>query len=267
MTNGVWFNGRLLTLSNGGTTDRILIADRDINGRSALWEQGASRYSRIYRDTFPGNREYTVEAQLLADTYAELSRLEESWASWHEWQTGRATLTRLTDNGHWYQASVVPKEPEFRRGPGFGCIVTQGYEFETPFWRTREERSATSAFNADTPVNVSCQNAGDVPAWVRMTLTGIVEDPKWAIGSNVVEFDLANTHANDLLEIRCQPPATAYKTPNGGAQASIYGYRTFETMFGLMQLPAKATTNVVLTAASGTPATSIYWYEWHNYLR
>ena len=38
MTNGVWFNGRLLTLSNGGTTDRILIADRDINGRSALWE-------------------------------------------------------------------------------------------------------------------------------------------------------------------------------------------------------------------------------------
>gem|GEM_PF-4912705 len=263
--NGLWFDGHVLTLNEGGTSDRILVAERDIDGREMIWDQGMSRYSRIFRDTVPAERTYTVEVQLVGNEYTDMTRLESDWRKWHSWQVGRATLIRLTEDGYAFVAQCVAGNPEFKR-KGFTSTVTQPYEFEVPFWRSREEKSASGAFNGVTPVNVACTNGGDIPAWIRVEVQGIIEDPKWEIGDYDLEFDIANTHANDLIEADCKPPATAYRTPNGGSQADLYGYRTAATQFGKMQLPV-GTSNVVLSAASGTPTTTIYWHEWYNGLR
>lgn len=265
--NGLWFNGHLLTLSEGGTEDRVLVADRDIDGRVNVWERGISRYSRIYRDTVPEERVYTVEVQLFANTYPELTRLEDDWRRWHDWQDGKAQLTRLTDNGYWRIADVAPRAPEFGTRKGFSVMVTQSYEFEVPFWRSRDEKSASGAFDGATPATISCANQGDLPSWLRIAIVGLVDDPKFELGDYELEFDIENDHADDEIAVRCQPPATAYRTPNGGSQTSIYGYRTAASTFNLLQLPRKATTDVTLTATSGDATATLYWYEWYNGLR
>lgn len=265
--NGLWFDGHILTLSNGGTPARILEADRDLNGRVVIWERGASRYNRMFRDTIPKDKTYQVEVLLVADTWPEFTQMRDDWEQWHDWQRGTRTLTRLTDSGYWYVAEAVAAQPVWANPRGPSCVVTQAYELETMMWRGRDEKSASGAFAGAGSVNVACANNGNYPAWIRMDCTGVVNVPKWTIGSNYLEFSLDNDNATDLLEIVCTPPATAYLTPHDAGETGVYGYNTEGSTFSGMQLPANATTNVVLSATSGTATSVIYWYEWYNSLR
>lgn len=143
--------------------------------------------------------------------------------------------------------------------------VSQPYQAADPWWRSESEQSASGNFNAATPVNIACANAGDMPTWIRAVIVGPVNKPRLTIGSYYVEVNL-NVGAGEGLEIVCRPPAEINYSV-GSVTTATFGYRTNGSWFNRVMLPASATTNAVLTATSGNGACTLYWYNLYGALR
>ena len=261
------WNGNLLYQVNGGTPTRDLQGDLGTGWprREIVIESQGNRYANSYRGVRSFDK--VVTAELVVSTLYEPIKLNleaevRQWENWHNEFIELATLQVMMEGGTLLELDAVAHTPIWRDMGYSAKHVTQSWTSPSKYWRSVTESSEAGAFNDANPVTISCTNAGTVPAWLRIDITGVVDTPKLQVGTHVIELNLDMTHGNDNTAIVCTPPATVIYTPNGGPAEAAYGYRTSVSTFTLFQLPASATTDVTLTAATGTATVTLYWYDW-----
>lgn len=268
--NALWFNSQLL-YQRGTTPTRDLVPDGEhglgFPPRILTFDQVGDPNAAIYRGSKDKPRVYAVTFSIKPDpsTKAGLDSEIAQWEGWHKRSIGEAVVKRLTENNNTYCLDAVARDPQWGRQSGFSTQVTQEYEAGSPYWRDESETSANEDYNGAGPETLSVENAGDVPAWVRFEIEGIVNTPRISLGSYYVEVNVNMTHANDLLEIRCKPPATIYYTPNGGSRTAYFGYRESGSELSRMQAEV-GSNSYSLTATSGTATCTAYWYNLYGSL-
>ena len=248
------------------STSVAIKAEKDLNGRTHVIEALGDISTNLFRSSKRDNRSYTVVADLLVQGAVSgnaLRVLKQTWENAHPSLGGLQVLERETATGVYYLDAVAqaPQWGEYQ-GPAV-AEVTQEYLAPTPLWYGAEVH-ADANFNGVTPVTLTCVNAGDVDAWIRIVIDGAVENPlieatDWEIG---FELDI---EAGDELAISTKTPATAWFTPSGGAAAIAYGYRTLATSFRLARLP-KGSTDLTLSADAGAGLCTVYWRPYYEAL-
>ena len=260
------WNSNLLWQVNHGTPTRFL---RSLGGegwpaRENVIEQQGNLYANLFRGVRVRDKVLVAEFDVAPDPNPQNTALEAEVLQWENWHTslmGTAVLEIMKNNGDILQLDAVPNPSVWRPNGPFARIVTQSWTSPAKWWRGATEQSETGNYNDANPVTISCTNAGTLPTWLRVDITGIVDTPKLSTSDgNVVEIRVDMTHGNDNLAIIATPPATVTFTPNGGGAANYYGYRTSATTFTLFQLPV-GTTDVTLTAATGNATVTLYWYN------
>lgn len=240
--------------------------EKDLNGRTHVIETLGDISTNLFRSSKRDNRSYTVIADLLvpgASSGNALRALKQTWEEAHSSLGGLRVLERETATGVFY-LDAVAQAPQWGEdhGPAW-AEVTQEYLAPTPLWYGAETH-ADANFNGVTPVTLTCVNAGDVDAWIRIVVDGAVEDPKIAATDWEIEFEL-DVEAGDELAISTKTPATAWFTPSGGAAAIAYGYRTVATSFRKARLPS-GSTDLTLSATAGAGLCTVYWRPYYEAL-
>lgn len=259
------WNGTALWDEDGSTPRVIALEEQDLGGVLHTFEQTGDPYAEQYRGSRRQRGSYVFTAVLKVDgTYTNVQALKAWWKGLHNGELGLKVLARGTVAGATLYLDCVAEEPEWSDEKHSSIRVTQKYTPPTPYWRSAEQ-SAAGNFNGTTPVNISCNNAGAIPSWIRAAIAGAVTDPKLAGSGWVIEFDLTLS-AGDALALSCKTPASAWYTPSGGSAARAWGYRTEASSARNAKLPTGGASNVVLTAAAGAGAITIYWYNWYEAL-
>ena len=266
MTEYLKWNGATLWQDDGSTPNYVLAAEKDLNGRVNTIETLGDRSQNLYRDTVSENRAYTVVIRIPLTAGQTLTGLKAAWDRWHSRALGEKVLERETETGNVLQLDAVAETPQWDEEGPTHAQVTQVYTAARPFWRSTSESNASANYNGAGPVNLACNNTGDLPSWARFVLDGAVEDPKIAYGDEwKIEFgiDLA---AGDELALICRTPASAWYTPAAGPAEPVYGYRTFASSFRKAKL-ATGNHNLVLTATAGAGLATAYWYNLYESLQ
>jgi len=264
----IWWNGDKIYESQNGTPTRLKQSEEGLGfpPRVLTFDEFAAPAMNTYRGMKYANRVYTVTYKVAPDPYTK-EGLDAELAQWHNWHdpaNGECVLRRLTAANNNYYLDAVARAPEIGRADGgFTRLITQSYEAASPFWRSASESSATDNYNGATPVNITVANAGETEAWMRFVITGIVNAPKLTFGDYEIEINVNMTHANDVLAIVCEVPASVLYTPNGGSATKYYGYRSNATNFNGFKAAAGNNT-VTLSATSGTAACVVYWYNYYG---
>ncbi len=130
---------------------------------------------------------------------------------------------------------------------------------QDPTFYDATEQEETGNFNGTTPVNISCENAGDWPAYLDITYEGPVSEPKLVDAYGYVMEIENDLSAGDTLRIITDPQDfTITYTPSGGSAVSWLGYRTGESQLVFVK---PGTNNLTFTAASGNGAITAHWYN------
>lgn len=240
------------TLWTEASTSVAIRGEKDLNGRTHVIEALGDISTNLFRSSKRDNRSYTVVADLLVQGAVSgnaLRVLKQAWEEAHPSLGGLRVVERETATGVYY-LDAIAQTPQWgeEHGPAW-AEVTQEYLAPTPLWYGPETH-ASANFNGATPVTLTCVNAGNVDAWIRIVVNGAVEAPKIAATDWEIEFALIALAQGDELAISTKTPATAWYTPAGGAAAIAYGYRTDATSFRLARLPS-GSTDLTLTASAG----------------
>jgi hypothetical protein len=240
------------------TPEDVIIVD-EIPDAYADIDRGAQFKPRLYAASF----------RLKAVSATALETLRDTWLGYHNPLAGIGVLKRITSGGKTRYLDCRPRStvwtPLDRRADGYCQVLTQTYFAANPFWRSAVQ-AASGNFNGATPVNVSCANGGDIPAWPVITITGVVAVPRVTnAAGEYIEINATTANADDTLTIDHRPGSISilYREHGAGAGTNWYGYRTSASTF--WKLPV-GTANVVLTATSGTCACALAWYLYYRSL-
>jgi len=260
------YNAITLWNDDGSTPNYVLAAETDLNGREHIIEPLGARTMNLYRGTIATNRAYTVVVKLRVTPGTTLTELKADWDYWHGAFQGECVVERETETGTVLQLDAVAETPQWgEEGPTW-AEVPQVYTAANPWWRQETEQNASANYDDANPVNLACQNDGDMPTWVRLLIEGPVEDPKVVCTDEwELEF-LLTVDVGETLEIICKTPAKAWLYPVYGARTRAYGYRTIESSFRSARLPV-GNTNLILTATAGTGLCTAYWYHLYESLQ
>lgn len=265
MAEHITWNGNLLWSADGSTPNFRCRALVDLNKRVHQWEEiGDALLSSILRGTKSERRPVKLVFGLIAGGGYTITDLKAAWEAWHSQALGEDVLEVETENGNTLYLDAVAETPEWgNEGPNW-AEVTQEYTAANPFWRGAVA-SAAANFNGGTPVNLVCDNDGDLDAWISFVAEGAVEDPKLELaGEWEIEFAL-DVAVGEELQVDCKTPATAwYVMPTESERA--YGYRTFASSFRKAKL-APGNNTVVLTATAGAGLCTISWYPLYEALQ
>lgn len=130
---------------------------------------------------------------------------------------------------------------------------------QDPTFYDPTQKTETGNFNGVTPVAISCTNDGDWPAYLDITYTGPVSQPKLTDAYGYVleiENDLA---AGDTLRMVMEPHSFEITyTPSGGEAVSWLGYRSGASQLVFVK---PDTNNLTFEAASGTGGITVRWND------
>lgn len=133
-------------------------------------------------------------------------------------------------------------------------IVAIALTADDPFLYNPSQQSASGNFNGATPVDIACENSGDVKTWATIEIAGEVENPV-----------LTHVETGDTLTFTYTVAAgtTVYINGEEGTIALADGtslmdkVETTDSFFKLLT----GTNTVRLTATSGTSSCTVKWYE------
>jgi hypothetical protein len=216
----------------------------------------------LYRTTAYSTREYYAEFVVSGKNMRSYLSAMSDWESWHL-SEAEGILKRVLADGRTRYLTAVPIMPDWGERFLLARQVRQGYRAANPWWHDNGA-TMTSTFNGANPVNVSCVNAGAIPTWPIITITGIVNTPKLAnSGGDYIQIAFTTVNADDTLIIDCRPgEMTAGYYVHG---VGVVSYKARSSASKYITLPT-GTHNVILTAASGTPAVSIHWHNLYGSL-
>jgi len=81
-------------------------------------------------------------------------------------------VERETETGNVLQLDAVAETPQWDEEGPTHAQVTQVYTAARPFWRSTSESNASANYNGAVPVNLACNNTGDLPSWARFVIDG-----------------------------------------------------------------------------------------------
>ena len=255
----------------GTSTDRFVLRRSEFGfgwpNRAHYIETLPSKYANIYRATSFQGRVYGFTARLKSTTASGIDTLMGTWEDYHNADLGAGVIERVTHAGTTLQLECIPLAPEWLAVEGYGATVKQAYESAFPWWHGAAEASQAGTFNNATNVNVAIVNAGDIPTWPRVVITGVVNDPVVTLNDGVnttyIDVNKTTTNADDTITIDWRPwgsyPKTAYFREHGTGTVT-YLTITSGSEWGRH---AKSTSNMVIVADSGTCGMVAYW---HNYI-
>lgn len=157
-----------------------------------------------------------------------------------------------------YLDCYVQEGPDFASEDRLGWGKAQAYIVRLiardPFLYNPTQQSASGNFNGTTPATIYLNNGGHVGTYPILTITGAVNDLKVELDSTgeYVELDY-NLGAGDHIDIDCQ----AGTIKLNDATSLLANLVKASTLF---DLPVGAQT-LSLTAASGTGAFAVTWYD------
>lgn len=267
---------------DGGTTSHTIFivgttADKGVLRGSEKWawerenivEPSVNRRGEAYRATRRKSGVYEISVILNrnSSSYTALETAIGTWEDWHSSELGQGYFKRITAGGTTLCLDCVPETPEWSEPVGNSIIVRQAYIAAWPWWRPDTATTASGSFNGTTPVNVACNNVGDIPSPPVITITGVIETPKIAVADgSYVQVSKTTANADDTLVITCRPygskrlTAWYYEHGTGAGTAC-----QLSSASRFIELP-KGNNNAVLTAASGTAGIVISWYPYYGSL-
>lgn len=276
-------------IDGGGTTHTLYIAgtttDKIVQpGTEGGWDVASiaehyreptpGRLSDTYRGTLYKEREYSFTALLLSSTAGGLEGIKSSWADWHDTELGEGQLKRVTYRGLTRVLDCIPAAATYRpdRNSQISEFVTQVYVAAMPWWRDATLTTASGAFTGSTAATISCANAGDIPAWVKIAVTGVVSKAKFANSDgDTMQITGSAGDATDEIVFKTMPHGTYGQTvrmwDKGVASAGTSGYSWMRLTAGskYLTLP-KGTHNVTITATSGNATVLLSWYNYYGSL-
>jgi len=266
----------------GTTTDKFVqpLSERDWDASSVAdhyHEPTPSRLADTYRGTLYKVRGYSFTTLLLATTAGGLEGLKSSWADWHDPELGEGQLKRITHRGTTRVLDCIPGRATYRpdirgnRESQISEFVTQVYVAGIPWWRDAALTTASGAFTGTTAATIGVSNAGDIPAWIKVSVTGIVDRPSIAVGSDSMVVTGSSGQATDLIIYKTMPHGTYGRTVRnwsggtGGVGTGGYTFMRLTAGSKYLQLP-KGASVLTFTATSGTAAILVEWYNYYGSL-
>jgi hypothetical protein len=215
----------------------------------------------------PGAYEIDVILNRNSNSYTALETAIGTWEDWHNPELGQGYIKRVTANAATRCLDCVPETPEWGDMVGNSITVHQVYTAAWPWWRTETASTANSAFDGATPVAVSCANGGDIPSPVYAVITGVIATPKiTASDGTYIEVNKTTANADDTLIINCRPSGTNRLTVKYYAHGAGAGVFCGVTSASRPISHPTGTTNLTLTAASGTATIAFSWYLYYGSL-
>ena len=135
-----------------------------------------------------------------------------------------------------------------------------------PFWRDSSATTANGNMNDAVPVNLSCNNQGDIPGPMVATWTGIAHTSKLTNSdADWCEYRVATVNADDLIVADSRPfGATArYAYTQVHAAGALIAVAT-SSGSKLLWLP-RGTHNLVVEGAGGETSSAALVISWYNY--
>jgi len=226
-----------------------------------------NRMANQYRSATWQEATYEVTVFLHGTSASSLLALKSAWEDWHDPELGEGYVKRITFSGATRCLDCIPVPPTFdpdQDSPAT-AYVTQRYIAAMPWWRGEAMSTSGGVFAGTTGVTVTCGNAGDIPSYPLVTITGGVTNPRITIGTD--SFHVSGSQgAGDVMTIDMRPQGTyrmsVYK------QAAGTGARTYMVITSAskyLTLP-KGTTGVVLDASAGTAGVVVSWYNYYRSL-
>jgi len=254
---------------NDGTTYTLLNMGAIYDLRSEVVKATVPRQTpvAIYQANNMQIRELAIELSVYGATLSAYITNRRALVT-HFWPNvrksgGLGTLAYTTFNSNVRYATVafvgLTTGEEWVPNTTAACwgVVTLRFEMLDPTWYGAAV-TPSGTFNANTPVNVSCANAGDCDAYPTITITGSAVD---TVNPQVTDaygnvLAISNTiEEDDVLVITCNPNSASITfTPDGGAATSWWGYRTAASVLPLVKY---GTNNLTFVADSGTAAIAI----------
>ncbi len=254
----ITFDGFIIWESGRGTSAWLETED-DTTDREMVFDQISRPGRSLYRQTLQGQRHYRVTVTIHRQTQALLQLIVAEWRRVHQ-VNGERVLERVAASGRRFYLDCVPTEPKIQYITPWTVHIEQEYVSAKPYWRG-ELDSLTTAFDNATPVTADCANGGDTATWLGATITGEVVNPLITLASGV-EVGLNYTvAAGETLIIQAEPPAEMLLN-----NVNVYGYRTEDTNLNGFCLSV-GSSNVTLTATSGTGGCTLWWYPLYEGFR
>lgn len=272
-------DGNTHTIYIAGTTTDKLVQPNSERGWDAAsiakhyQEPTPGRLSDTYRGTLYEPREYSFQTLFLGSTAGGLEAIKSSWADWHDPELGEGYVKRITHRGLTRVLDCVPGRATYRpdRNSQISEFVTQIYVAAMPWWRDATLTTASGAFTGTTAATIGVDNLGDIPAWIKVTVIGVVDQPGFAIGNDSMVVTGSAGQAADLILYKTMPHGTYGRTvrhwSGGTSGVGTAGYTFMRLTAGsrYLQLP-KGSSVLSLTASSGTAPVLVEWYNYYGSL-
>lgn len=230
-------------------------------------ETTPNRLGHAYRAMAYAVREYGFKFHLIGTNATGLDALKGTWRGYHNTEFGQGYVKRVTAGGTTRCLDCIPLATEWEENKGFTVTGDQRYLAAWPWWRSEAVSTAADAFNGTNAVTVTCTNGGDIPSPVYAVITGVIETPKiTASDGTYIEVSKTTANADDTLIINCRPYGTnrlTVKYYEHGAGAGVFCAVTGNSR--PISHPT-GTTNMTLTAASGTATIDFSWYLYYGSL-
>ncbi len=230
-------------------------------------ETTPNRLGHAYRAMAYAVREYGFKFHLIGTNAAGLDTLKGTWRGYHNTELGQGYVKRITAGGTTRCLDCIPLATEWEEDKGYTVTGDQKYLAAWPWWRTETASTANRALEGATPVAVSCANGGDIPSPVYAVITGVIATPKIAASDGTyIEVNKTTANADDTLIINCRPYGTNRLTVKYYAHGAGAGVFCGVTSASRPISHPTGTTNLTLTAASGTATIAFSWYLYYGSL-
>ena len=203
-----------------------------------------------------------VEASSRENTWAKANDITRYFAD--DVAADENGILRFVTSSGTREIDVVPKPLEITEVWDNALLVKLGFLGLKAFWRAQSQSSANGNFNGATPVNISCNNAGDWPSFPVITITGIVDTPVLTNSDgDSLTINAATVNADDVLTIYTEYDQVRidYDEHGAGSPVNWTGYASVDSVFWWLPV---GTHNVTISASSGTAAVTIAWYNLYS---
>jgi hypothetical protein len=255
----------------GASTARFVVRDSEEGAehppQEARTDGGPSRLAQRYRETVYQPRIYGYKCTLKNTSAASLSEAIRSWEAWHDPELGEGYIYRVAYDGTTRCLDCVPQGGEWEPPEGHSRTVHQTYKAANPWWRGTTATTESLSTSNSATAYVTTSNAGDIPAYTSITITGIVKYPKITVVStgHYIEVRKSTSAADDEIRIVGTPDAYTTKFYANGAGAGVHVPITGGSRY--ITLPTGShSASLACTSTSGTVSAVISHYDYYRSL-
>jgi len=234
-------------------------------------EDMPDKYANFTRGVTYPSRTYSFRVLVTACDAGTLDTYLRELEMFHDRELGMGYLKRINNNGvtrclDCYLQSMAIQE--FKGLEPTGAWVTLTYLADVPWWRDSTLTTATGNFNGIVPVNIACTNSGDIPAWLYIVLTGIVDTPLLTNSAgDWLEIRHDNDEAADVIIADCRPSGATRRTVKAYEDGVGAGVLVATTGGSKPLSIARGTNNLAIVGLVGAVATcDLYWYNYYGSL-